>query len=226
MTWTRLDDCWTDDPVINDLPLQDRWHYLALIQFCSRTKKYDGCLRAVDAYRCSDHPDARGAVQRMAALGLVTIAGANVKVLRIDEHIPPPSVRESSERAAVRVRRSRQHKAGDHSQCLPKYCPEASAAAPPVTPDVTRNTGSGQVRSGSGPLTKPNENKTEMQTSGKLALLADDPDAWPTEGDGLQWRNDLEERNLTTVQELMEALGWSEEQARNCFAAAYPGRQF
>lgn len=224
MTWTRLDDSWTDDPIVNELPFEDRWHYLALVQFCSRTRKYDGLIRAVDAYRCSDHPDPHGAIRRMAALCLVTIQGANVMVNRIDEHIPPPSVRKNSERSKVRMRRSRLHKSGDHSQCLPSNCEAVKALAPSVTADVTRNAGSGQVRSG--PRKNPGENKSELHMSVRQTLLADDPDAWPPEGEGLQWRIELENKNLTTVQELMESEGWSEEQARNCFAAAYPGRRF
>jgi hypothetical protein len=138
MSWTRLDDGWTDDPIINQLPFPDRWHYLAMIQFCSRTKTFDGTMRAIDANRCSDHPDVPGALKIMAALGLVTIDGGTVHLNRLDEHIPPPSVRNAAATSRVRKQRSRKHLTGDHSECLSSYCEQAT---PLVTPPVTRDAG-------------------------------------------------------------------------------------
>jgi hypothetical protein len=55
--------------------------------------------------------------------------------------VPPPSVRNAAELTRIRMRRSRAHKAGDHSLCLPEHCP--------VTADVTRNPGTGR----DGPVT-------------------------------------------------------------------------
>mgnify|MGYP007002577545 FL=1 len=56
--------------------------------------------------------------------------------------------------------------------------------------------------------------------------LADDPDAWPKDEIGLRWRNEVEEKNLTTLEALMKAEGLNEAQARKWMAAAYPGRRF
>lgn len=153
MTWTRLDDTWTDLPELAELPLEARWHYLCMIQFCSRTKRYDGVLKVADARRCSDVDDP------VAAMALLTTAGllsngqpGHVKVQRIEDHIPPPSVRDASEKTKVRMARSRRHKNGDHSECLPGNCPHVSinekTGEVQVTRDVTRNTRTGQDRTG------------------------------------------------------------------------------
>ena len=156
MTWTRLDDAFTDDQRLADLDHTDRWHYLAMIQFCSRTQKYDGILRAADARRCSDHPDPNGALFRITGAGLITKLDAGYRINQIDDHIPPPSVRQSSERARIRKQRERRHKEGDHSMCLPENCAGAppdgggpgGGVTPNVTRDVTRDTGTGQDRTG------------------------------------------------------------------------------
>ena len=166
MTWTRLDDTWTDNTILADLSFEDRWHYLALIQFCSRTKKFDGLVRAVDARRCSDHPHPDTAHTNLVNVGLLVNMGKTFKVTQIDEHIPPPSVRENAEKSKVRMKRMRQHKVGDHSICLPDSCDQTGPSAPlaptskalgpvvsegvstEVTQSVTRNTGTGQDRTG------------------------------------------------------------------------------
>lgn len=166
MSWTRLDDTWTDNTVLADLSFEDRWHYLAMIQFCSRTQKFDGLVRVVDARRCSDHPDPDKAHTNLVNVGLLVNLGKTFKLTQIDEHIPPPSVRENSEKSKVRMKRMRQHKVGDHSICLPDHCeqvglsaslapaskvlgPAASQDIPKdVTQSVTRNTRTGQDRTG------------------------------------------------------------------------------
>ncbi|NLF16745.1 MAG: hypothetical protein GX595_05750, partial [Lentisphaerae bacterium] len=71
MTWTRLDDAWTDLPVLADLSLAARWHYLCLIQFCSRSGNYDGKIRVVDALRCSDVPEPRQAMNDLHRAGVL-----------------------------------------------------------------------------------------------------------------------------------------------------------
>lgn len=164
MSWTRLDDTWTDNTVLADLSFEDRWHYLAMIQFCSRTQKFDGIVRAVDARRCSDHPAPEAAHANLINIGLLVSLGNAFKLTQIDDHIPPPSVRENSEKSKVRMKRMRQHRLGDHSTCLPDNCPEAGVVAaevsPPVTGDVTRNTGTGQDRTGQVPRTsQPKQNQ-------------------------------------------------------------------
>lgn len=155
MTWTRLDDLWTDLPELADLAYDVRWHYLAMIQFCSRTQRYDGLLKKSDARRCSDVDDPAGAIQILTTKGLVIpVSEGQVKITRIDEHIPPPSVRAETERSKIRKRRSRLHKEGDHSTCLPENCdqaipdPAVDMVTGEVTKPVTRDTRTGQDRTG------------------------------------------------------------------------------
>lgn len=148
MSWTRLDDGWTDSTEFADLDHVTRWHYLAMIQFCSRTQKYDGLMRRGDALRCSDVDDPGGALAALAAEGLIAIEDKHVRLLRIDEHVPPPSVRESAEKTKVRVRRHRKHSNGDHSECLPANCDQAPTPSD-VTGDVTRYSGTGRAGTGS-----------------------------------------------------------------------------
>lgn len=159
MTWTRLDDTFTDSSDLAGLAHDVRWHYLAMIQFCSRTKRYDGVLKIADALRCSDVSDPAGAVDCLTTVGLVSNGEpGTVKLVLIDDHIPPPSVRENSEQSKVRMRRMRKHKNGDHSTCLPDQCKRvqvdpstgevSSAEVTTVTAPVTRNTRTGQDGTG------------------------------------------------------------------------------
>lgn len=148
MSWTRLDDLWTDSAVLADLDYEARWHYLALIQFCSRTDAHDGIVRAADARRCSDVPDPARVLVALAAVGLIEhTPDGRVKVPRIADHIPPPHIRKNAEQTKIRMSRLRAHKAGDHSKCLPGNCPEAPVTGS-VTAEVTRNTGTGRDRTG------------------------------------------------------------------------------
>ena len=148
MSWTKLSDDFADRADLAGLDFADRWHYLAMIQLCSRGGHLSGELRAVDARRASDHPDPEAAIDRLAAVGLLDTVGSSVRVVQIDEHIPPPSVRQKAEADKLRKRRQRAHHAGDHSLCIPEHC----TASQPVTRDrerdVTRDTGTGQDRTG------------------------------------------------------------------------------
>lgn len=143
MTWTRLDDRWCDDPVFETVDMAARWHYLSMIQHCSRTERYNGVLRLVDARRCSDVDDPAAALGSLVLAGLVeNVDGATVRLVRIDQHIPPPFMRDGERKRAQRERKQREraHKAGDHTHCLPGHCPD--------TGDVTRDTGTGQDGTG------------------------------------------------------------------------------
>ena len=151
MTWTRLDDAWTDLPELAALRFDVRWHYLAMIQFCSRTKRYDGVLKLADARRCSDVDDPAAAITELTTAGLlVQLSPSSIKVGHIDDHIPPPSVREHSAKTKIRMSRYRRHKNGDHSECIPGNCDQVKVdtTTGEVTGDVTRNPGTGQDGTG------------------------------------------------------------------------------
>ena len=144
MTWTRLSDDFTERADLADLSHADRWHYLALIQLCSRSGRLNGHLRRVDALRCSDHPEPAAALDRLAAAGLIEPRGTTVVVVQIGDHIPPPS---AVAKSTLRVQRHRLHAIGDHSLCLRSHCPDA-----PETRSETRSEteplGTGQDRTG------------------------------------------------------------------------------
>lgn len=120
MTWTRLDDNWQADPAFDRLDIHARWHYLMMIQFCSRGKRYDGVMPLAEAETCSTAPDRTSIIGKLILAGLVVnIDGEMLRMVRIADHIPPKSIRESSQK---RVSRHRRHRDGDHSECLPKSC--------------------------------------------------------------------------------------------------------
>jgi len=139
MTWTRLADTWTETPALEELSFEDRWHYLAMIQRCSRAESYDGVIRAVDARRCSDHPEPSTAIANLVGAGLLVIMpGGKYRVVHIDDHVPPPSVRMKTENDRIRQRRKRAHDGGDHALCKEDA---DCRVTPPVTRDVTRDKG-------------------------------------------------------------------------------------
>ena len=201
MSWTRLDDTWTDLPELSALDHQVRWHYLAMIQFCSRTGRYDGILKLADARRCSDVDDPSAAISTLAeAQLLIHLPSNQIKVGRIDDHIPPPSIRESKEKTKNRVRRHRLHKNGDHSECLPDNCEHAKGEPPvdtstgEVTGDVTRYTRTGQDRTGQD-YEASRSDDSERHESGSVALdegstLGSDPAG--ESADPFAWFDDLD----------------------------------
>jgi hypothetical protein len=149
MSWTRFDDNWSDRMSQLGLTFQARVHYMSMIQFCSRTNKFDGALRPVDARRASDVDDPDACINALITVGLVTRhvtpEGERLQIVEINQHVPPPHLREQPRKASgqARTQRWRLHKTGDHSQCLPENCPEAASAR-----HVTRHIGTGQDRHG------------------------------------------------------------------------------
>ncbi|MBO2461138.1 hypothetical protein [Actinomadura violacea] len=80
----------------------------------------------------------------------VTCDAVTVTVTMIDDHIPPPSIRDNAPNSKLRMQRKRAHDKGEHHLCLPKRCPDAPPEnGPPVTRGVTRNPGTGLDRSSS-----------------------------------------------------------------------------
>lgn len=128
MTWTRLDDNWTRDRVIRRLDHQTRWHYLCMIQECSGGKIYDGILSLNDALRCSDADDQRTALDALLDVGLVEVVngGEDVRIVRIEEHVPSADLLSRMASDKARAARHRKHKSGDHSECDPDRCLSAS----------------------------------------------------------------------------------------------------
>jgi hypothetical protein len=131
VTWTRLDDRWTERPVFEQLGPDASWHLLCMIQHCSRNALYNGVMTLKTALRASLVDDPETALALLLGAGLVEqLPDGTVKVVEIDEHIPPPSVRDATEATKIRTRRWRKHKNGDHSDCLAENCPHASRDEP------------------------------------------------------------------------------------------------
>lgn len=133
MSWTRLDDTWGDDPVFDNLNHQARWHYLMMIQVCSRGERYDGTMRFAKARNCSDVDDPTGCIGDLIATGLVeNVDGDTLRLVRIDRHLPPQYMRDPERKARQRERKARQR--AKSSEGVPR--------------DVTRDPGTGQDGSG------------------------------------------------------------------------------
>jgi hypothetical protein len=167
MSWSRFDDAWVERQVFEELDLAARWHYLCLIQNCSRNDRFDGVMPYSAARRVSDVPNPDECITALETVSLVEVLdeATRVRVTQIDEHIPPPSVRNNAANSRVRVSRMRRHKNGDHSECLPDHCTEAGST--PVTGGVTRNTGTGQDGLQTKPLVKEPEPVTRNSSNDK-----------------------------------------------------------
>lgn len=157
MSWSRFDDNWSDRMRALGMTFQTRVHYMAMIQFCSRTNLFDGEMKSVDARTCSDVDDPTACVAELQRLDLVTRHvtpdGERYRIVNIDEHVPPPHLRDRPRKASgvARTQRWRLHKAGDHSACRPETCPDAA-----VTSDVTGHAGTGQDGPGLKEVPPPN----------------------------------------------------------------------
>lgn len=153
MSWTRLDDLWTERMEGLELSLAARWHYLALIQRCSRLDLRDGAVRRVDARRASDVDDPAAALTELVAAGLLTDDGTTVTVVNVLDHLPTEASLKRTRQNRERQRRSRAHRNGDHSLCQPDGGCEALGGAPAgvtrdVTAHVTRDVGTGRDGTG------------------------------------------------------------------------------
>lgn len=175
MSWTRYDDLFTERPEFDGLSYEARWHYIALVQMCSRARRWDGELPLVRARRASDVPDPDRCHDELEVAGLVTrneSRGYAVTIVNADEYLPPKSIRENAERSKLRMRRKRAHDRGDHGLCLPENCASAPAENGD-TPNVTSNPGTGR----DGTLRRATP--YGPVGSGDPARNAEEPEPWP-----------------------------------------------
>ncbi len=180
MTWTRLDDNWMADEAFDGLTIYDRWHYLAMIQFCSRGKRYTGVMPLIEAETCSTAPEKASILAKLIDAKLVKkLDEHRVQVLRIEDHVPPPSVREASAATAIRVARHRKHKNADHSDCLPGRCPQVPGNADTEPSNALHqdkdSDGKGQAVTGSTTPLRPDE-EAMLSELDEDQLLLDDAD--------------------------------------------------
>lgn len=149
MSWLRYSDDFTEWREWDHASIETRWAYVCLVQACSRGKYWDGVLPKSKALGAlfPQVADPHSTISSLVGLGLATEDHERLVVVlpRIDDHIPPPYVRDNAERSKVRMRRKRAHDSGDHSLCLAEgSCPEGA-----VTESVTRNPGTGRGSSSS-----------------------------------------------------------------------------
>lgn len=168
MSWTSYGDDFTGRPCWDGVDHATRWHYLALVERCTRDRRWDGLLPLQAALRCSDVPDPEKALATLEFLGMVTVQSEVVAVTFIEEHIPPPQSRPDvllpRKRANLRDHRQRKCDRGEHDRHCPQGCPERGL---PVGKPVTPGTGTGTGRG------KPTPH-LEGTTGGPLA----DDDPW------------------------------------------------
>lgn len=108
VTWTRLTDNFVEDKAFEGLTAEVRWHYLCLIQYCSRTGRYDGCVTRYNARYVSgsepSSPDDVVAALVKAELLVESPEDGTMLIVRIDEHIPPPHMRDEQRKSSTRAR--------------------------------------------------------------------------------------------------------------------------
>jgi len=126
--WTRYDDRFTSARLWDPVSFEARWHYLALVEVCGSTGRYDGVLPVNLAARASDVPDPGRCHDELAAAGVLKVDTDTVTVVTIDEHIPPPGEREENllprKRRNTAAYRKRRCEAGEHSRhCPADTCP-------------------------------------------------------------------------------------------------------
>lgn len=179
MTWTRLDDNWLADEAFDGLDVPTMWHYLNMIQFCSRGKRYTGVIPLAHARTCSIVDDPLGAIAALIDAGLVeNVDGATLRVVRIEEHVPSADLRRKLAQDKVRAARHRKHKAGDHSDCLPENCPASRDASRQSSRDARDSDGdrTGPDVTGSATPLPPDEQALLDEHHSEPPWRDDDPD--------------------------------------------------
>lgn len=177
MTWTRLSDNWCESNALERLPIAHRWHYLCMIQYCSRSERYDGIMNRSQALRCSDIEHPESALADLMAAGFIQpVDDRLIRLVEIDEHVPSAAQRERKERDKLRKRRERAHAKGDHSLCIRESCSAARNTSEHVTRTVQGNflqtVGTGQDRQGQEDFQEL-KNSSTQETSEDLETYPD-----------------------------------------------------
>jgi len=180
MSWTRLDDLWCERQELAGLDFADRWHYLCLVQFLSRSDRRDGWIRAVDARRVSDHPDPAQALANIEKTGLLVLEKGGYRVVDVDDHLPSEASRKRTQKNREYKQRQRRHQAGDHSTCLPKNCPLAPSVSADGQGNVSADVGTG--RDGTGLASYGNTSQKVNESTGEVvdwpAAIPGEPEKW------------------------------------------------
>lgn len=141
MTWTKFGDEHSDEA--RDLTdAEYRTHSEALIW--SNRRLLDFRVPKRDLRRLAESPDAEQAVKGLIAKGWWAEDGDCwfVGLVHPEWQLERVVVLKRREASALRQRRSRLHRIGDHSLCMPEHCPH-------VTRDIASDQTSDPVRDGS-----------------------------------------------------------------------------
>jgi len=147
--WTKLGDEWSD--AARDLS-DAAWRTHVEALGWSNRRGLDLRIPKRDLKRFAETEDPDTAVKELVAADWWRDDGeAWFLGLRFADWQLESSVLEHRREAvATRVRRHRLHEAGDHSECLPRYCPHARNALSDALPDGLHNGLPGTGRHGTG----------------------------------------------------------------------------
>lgn len=152
-TWVSFDGGYTREKVWDEVPYSARWHYHAMVEECVNGRRWDGVLPRAKALRCSDVPEPDADLAALVTAVLVTDDGPTVRIIYIDQHIPPEGQRAENllprKKANQQEYRRRKCERGEHDRHCPKGCPArtirgGSPDGLPVTPGSGIGSGSGR----------------------------------------------------------------------------------
>jgi len=148
MSWLRYSDGFTTDRSWDAVGYEARWHYFAMVEDCSRARRWDGRLPLNRARRVSDVSDPDKCIGELTDAGWVRVTDDTVVIVIIDSHVAPAGQRDENlkPRQAQNSAAYRQRKCerGEHSRyCSPKSCPVKLTRAR-VNGRVTDDTGTGR----------------------------------------------------------------------------------
>lgn len=151
MSWLRYSDDYTRDRIWDGMSYEARWHFKALVEECSQSRRWDGWMPLGRALRASDVPDPSGCLIELRQAGIVCVTGdvtgntvgntidyathiddcvtdhaLGIALPTIEDHIPTEGNRDENllprKRANQAAWRARKCAGGNHS----KECPAAT----------------------------------------------------------------------------------------------------
>ena len=113
-----------EDPRLLDMPRGVRLLHVEAIIWCA-AHRTDGAITRAALRRFTDEPDAGMAAAQLVAGGLWRSTSTGWEVVDVGSLIPSAKARRIEDKNAERWERHEKHRAGDHSECNPKYCTNA-----------------------------------------------------------------------------------------------------
>jgi hypothetical protein len=161
MTWTKLSDTFTDDPVLLRLPRSVRLVHVEALVWCNR-QGTDGAIPRHALRRLTDEPDDQAAAAALVEAGVWAVADDGWQIVDFTgTQITAARVREIRDATATRTRMYRDHQQGRRHEEGCGYCKRRGDAsrdavsdgvsdAAPTRSDPTRSVKRGKGGSGNG----------------------------------------------------------------------------